>query len=93
MSASKQPVPASVRGQRALREFKTNRRAFEEQTLNLVSREAAATGVQLLTRDEGWVEVENLRGAVRKPVTKCNSKVGVFYPPPFFFILYMWECT
>ena len=70
------PQAEFVRGRRALREFKTDRRAFEEQTLNLMSREAAATGVQLLTKDEGWVEVENLRGAVREPVTKCIQRWG-----------------
>ena len=34
-----------------------------------------------------------MEDAGREPKTKLNSKVGVFYPPPFFFILYMWECT
>ena len=66
----------NCKGRRALREFKTDRRAFEEQTLNLVSREVATTEVQPLTRDEGWVEVENLRGAVREPVTKCIQRWG-----------------
>ena len=65
-----------VRGRRTLREFKTDRRAFEEQTLNLVSEEVAATEVQLLTKDEDWVEVENLRGAVRETVTKLIQRWG-----------------
>ena len=48
-----------------------------------MSREVAATEVQLLTRDEDWVEVENLRGAVRENRNQVKFKGGGILPATF----------
>ena len=37
------------------------------------------------------VEVKKTEEVGRKPETKFISKVGISYPPPYIFILHLWE--